>query len=107
MVETIEPRALVVGDDDDERRRIISWFRPGWTAEDGGAPAAAVDRATESFRVVVYTAATDSVDLDTWHMALRLSGFGGRVIDTRVRGPLPAGVTRAASPTALAELLAD
>lgn len=107
MAATVEPRALIVGDDGEERRRIMSWFPSGWTVVDGGAPATAVDRATgEPFGAVVYTAATDSVDLGTWHMALSLSGFGGLVIDTRVRGTLPRGVTRATNPHGLAVLLA-
>ncbi len=71
----VEPRALIVGDDGEERRRVMSWFPSGWTVVDGGAPAAAVDRATgEPFGAVVYTAATDSVDLDTWYMALACPG---------------------------------
>lgn len=101
-----KPRALVVGDDGQERHRILSWFPGGWNALDGGPPGAAIEHAAgEAFGAIVYTAGTDSVDLETLHMALRMAGFGGLVIDTRPRGALPEGVVRATSPSGLAALV--
>ena len=54
---------------------------------------------------LVFTAATNSIDLATWYQALRLSGFDGVVIDTRPVGALPPGVLRAAGPGDLARAL--
>jgi len=88
-------RILVVGDDTAERRRVMSWIEAPMLAEDGGEPAMAIDQATaEPYDAVIYTAATDSVDLVTWHQALSLSGFLGAVLDSRPRGTLPDGVQR-------------
>jgi hypothetical protein len=98
--------AMVVGDDGAERRRIIAWFPADWRVVDGGRPGAALDAVTDApCGAVVFTAATESVDLATWYQALLLSGYGGVVIDTRPTGALPAGVRRAAGPGALVAAL--
>ena len=95
MTRTERLRILVVGDDAAERRRVMSWFRAPILADDGGAPAPAIDRATAwPDDAVVYPAATDSVDLATWQQALNLSGVLGAVLDSRPRGVLPDGVQR-------------
>lgn len=98
--------AMVVGDDGAERRRVIAWLPDDWCAVDAGRPGAALDAVTDApCGAVIFTAATESIDLATWYQALMLSGYGGVVIDTRPSGALPKGVRRAAGPIALAEAL--
>lgn len=98
--------AMVVGDDGAERRRIIAWLPDDWSAVDAGRPGPALDAVTDApCGAVIFTAATESVDLETWYQALMLSGYGGLVIDTRPSGALPAGVRRAHGRLELAQAL--
>jgi hypothetical protein len=98
--------AMVVGDDGAERRRIIALLPEDWCVVDGGRPGAALDAMTDAAcGAMIFTAATDSIDLATWYQALMLSGYGGVVIDSRPSGALPTGVLRAVGPVALAEAL--
>ena len=88
-----ELRVLVVGDDARERARALRLCQAPWQGQDGGPPAAEIARAVqERFDAVMYTGCTDSIDLGTWHQALRLSGFDGLVFDARLSGRRPADV---------------
>jgi len=100
--------AMVVGDSGRERARVMSWFPGHWAVIDGGSPASALDAVADGpCTAVVYTAGTSSVDLETWHQALMIAGYGGAIIDTRPSGVLPDGVVRAPGPRDLAHVLDD